>query len=79
MLIGRLLTDERVRAAFLANPEETLRDLCKRGLELSTTEIAALVATNRELWRQAAAQIDPRLQKASLEPAAHSEERDNHV
>jgi hypothetical protein len=70
-LIGRLITDEQLRAAFLANPEATLRELCARGVELSRTEVAALVATNCELWRRAAELLDPRLQKASLEPDAH--------
>lgn len=76
-LIGRLLTDERLRAAFLADPEPTLRGQAARGLDLSPTEIAALLATSRELWAQAANLLDGRLQKASLEPI-HSEERTHH-
>ena len=37
-LIGRLITDEQFRAAFLANPAATLLDLRSRGLELTDTE-----------------------------------------
>lgn len=70
MLIGRLITDEQFRAEFLGDPEKTLNDLCDRGLELSRTEIAALVNTDPMLWVRAADAIDPRLQKASLKNEA---------
>ena len=66
MLIGRLITDEEFRSAFLNDPVETLIDLCDRGMDLSKTEIAALVNTDREVWTRTADAIDPRLQKASL-------------
>lgn len=65
-LIGRLVTDEQFRREFLADPETTLFALCDRGLELSKTEIAALVNTDSTLWARTADGIDPRLQKASL-------------
>lgn len=79
-LIGRLIADEQFRAGFLANPEGTLLELFGRGLELNKTEIAALLNTDPALWSQAAAQLDARLQKASLEPATPSQkERDDHV
>jgi hypothetical protein len=80
LLIGRLITDEGFRAAFLANPEQTLQDLCERGLELSRTEIAALLNTHPWMWGHAAQLLDPRLQKASLE-AQHDleKEKDRHV
>ena len=70
MLIGRLITDEEFRSAFLRDPERTLLDLCDRGLELSRTEIAALVTTDPMVWARAADAIDPRLQKASLKNEA---------
>ena len=76
MLIGRLIADEEFRAAFLANPERTLLELCDRGLELSRTEIAALVSTNPVLWSQAADLLDARLQKASLEREPAAQEGD---
>ena len=66
MLIGRLITDEVFRSDFLHDPEHTLLALCERGLELSRTEIAALVNTDRTLWARTADALDPRLQKASL-------------
>ena len=66
MLIGRLITDEQFRREFLADPETTLLALCDRGLELSRTEIAALLNTDATLWARIADGIDPRLQKASL-------------
>ena len=66
MLIGRLITDEQFRADFLVDPENTLLALSDRGLELSRTEIAALVNTDSTLWARTADSIDPRLQKASF-------------
>jgi hypothetical protein len=66
MLIGRLITDEQFRADFRERPESTLLALCERGLELSPTEIAAIVSTDPALWARMADAIDPRLQKASL-------------
>ena len=66
MLIGRLVTDEQFRSEFLQDPEKTLQALCDRGLELSRTEIDALMTTDRALWARTADAIDPRLQKASL-------------
>jgi hypothetical protein len=66
MLIGRLISDEQFREEFLRDPERTLLALCDRGLELSRTEIAALISTDPTLWGRAAAALDPRLQKVSL-------------
>ena len=70
MLIGRLITDEQFRSEFVQDPEKTLSDLCDRGTALSRTEIAALVATDPEVWTRTADAIDPRLQKASLKNEA---------
>ena len=70
MLIGRLITDEQFRGEFLNDPENTLFGLCDRGLELSKTEIAALVNTDPTLWARTGNAIDPRLQKASLKNEA---------
>ena len=70
MLIGRLITDEQFRSDFLADPETTLLALAERGFELSRTEMAALVNTDRTLWARVADAIDPRLQKASLKNEA---------
>ena len=67
LLIGRLITDERFRAEFLDDPENTLQGLCERGLELSRTEMAALINTDPALWSRTADAIDPRLQKVSFQ------------
>jgi hypothetical protein len=66
ILIGRLITDEQFRCEFLEDPESTLIELCDRGLELSKTEIAALLNTDPALWISTAERLDPRLQKVSL-------------
>ena len=66
ILVGRLITDEQFRTEFLRDPERTLRGLIERGLELSRTEMAALMNTDPALWSRTASDIDPRLQKASL-------------
>lgn len=69
MLIGRLITDEQFRNEFLESPEAVLQTLRECGLELSRTEIAALLDTDPTLWARTAEAIDPRLQKASLKNA----------
>jgi hypothetical protein len=69
VLIGRLITDELFRAEFLADPERVLLSLSDRGLELSRTEMAALVNTEPTIWARTADAIDSRLQKASLKSA----------
>jgi hypothetical protein len=66
MLIGRLVTDDEFRQEFLRDPMNTLSDLSARGLELSRTEISALVNTDRMLWNRTARVLDPRLLKANL-------------
>jgi hypothetical protein len=66
MLIGRLITDEQFRRDFLRDPEGTLVELRDRGLDLSPTEIAALVNTDPAVWARTASVLDPRLQKVSL-------------
>jgi hypothetical protein len=66
IVIGRLITDEQFRTAFLEDPVGTLSDLSGRGLELTPLEIAAIAATESGVWSRAAERLDPRLQKASL-------------
>ena len=70
MLIGRLITDEDFRNQFLEDPEKTLIELNDLGLDLSRTEIAALITTDPTLWARTADAIDPRLQKASFKTVA---------
>jgi hypothetical protein len=66
MFIGRLITDEKFRAAFAANSPAALRQFIESGHELTTVEIAALTATRTDLWAHVADRIDQRLQKANL-------------
>ena len=80
VVIGQLITDELFRAACLADPEGTLVELGARGLELTPTEMAALVNTDPALWARAAETLDPRLQKASLiNPSFSQKESEQHV
>ena len=60
LLIGRLITDEEFRSEFLKDPEKTLAELSEHGLDLSRTEVAALVSTDPTLWARPADAIDPR-------------------
>jgi uncharacterized lipoprotein YmbA len=66
LIVGRLLTDEEWRLRFVREPLEALVALRDRGLELTETEIDALVRTDRSLWPEAAARIDPQLQRCTL-------------
>ena len=66
ILIGRLITDEAFRDAFLTDGSQTLRSFGDTGHELTPLEIAAVLSTSPDLWTSAADQIDPRLQKANL-------------
>ena len=66
ILIGRLVTDEEFRRAFRRNPNTALADASAWGLELTTSEIGALLDTDHLLWDRVAQELDARLQKASL-------------
>ena len=68
MVLGRLMTDEAFRAAFAIDRHRVLSELLQTGTHLSHAEIAALMAIDLPRWERLAAQIDPRLQKASLKP-----------
>jgi hypothetical protein len=66
VLIGRLITDEAFRDAFLANRVFALRAFIETGHELTSVEVSAIQATPVTLWQIAADQVDPRLQRAKL-------------
>ncbi len=66
ILIGRLVTDEAFRAAFIVDPAGTLQRFAESGHELTAVERAALARTPSDVWSRIAGQIDPRLQKARL-------------
>ena len=66
ILVGRLLTDEAFRDAFVSNALTVLEAFSETGYDLTPLEVAAFMATPKRLWNEFAAQLDPRLQKANL-------------
>ena len=64
-IVGRLVTDEEYRLKFLSDPDGALKTLRDQGVELTSAEIEALIRTDRTLWSDAAARIDPDLQRSS--------------
>lgn len=65
-IIGRILTDDELRAQFMASPLETLTSLRDMGLDLTTVEIEALADTDHQLWQSGPEWIDSRLQRCGL-------------
>ena len=65
-VIGRLVTDEELRLQFTRAPKKALAALADLGWELTRVEVDALLHTDIRLWSDAAARIDPRLQRSSL-------------
>jgi len=70
VLIGRLITDEAFRDAFVMNRAAALQRFQETGCELTPVEVAAVLAVSPNWWRDAAAQIDLRLQKVDLSKGA---------
>ena len=66
LLIGQIVTDEELRRRFIRQPRETLTALRDRGIELTPSEIDALVDTDSQLWDSVAGRIHPRLQRCCL-------------
>jgi hypothetical protein len=66
IVVGRLATDEAMRARFRRSPAEVLKDLIALGLELSPVELVALQGMDPAALQQFAARLDARLQKAEL-------------
>jgi len=58
IVIGKLVTDKDLRRKFLGAPRETLLALIDQGTHLTSSEIAALVAMDSELWERTAREID---------------------
>ena len=58
IVIGKLVTDKELRQKFLGAPRETLLELIDQGTHLTSSEIAALVAMDAELWERTAREID---------------------
>ena len=74
-VIGRLVTDEEFRLEFSRTPREMLANLAELGWELTGVEIDALLRTDITLWSDAAARVDPRLQRCSLKTGEEGGER----
>ena len=66
LVIGRLLTDEDYRRQFMSKPQRFLTALRDGGLDVTESEIAALLRTDRALWTDAANRVDSDLQRTSL-------------
>ena len=66
LFIGRLITDEGFREAFLEDSHTAIRMFVETGLELTTVEVAALLATRGDFWERVADEVDSRLQKTNL-------------
>jgi hypothetical protein len=66
LVIGRLVTDEDLRARFVERPRETLGELREQGFELTDDEIDALARSDTKMWPAIARRIHPRLQRCSL-------------
>jgi hypothetical protein len=70
-VIGRLATDENLRARFIADPAGTLRSLRECGLDLNPAETEALLEMPAESWAVIASGVHPRLQKIALKRDCH--------
>ena len=68
ILIGRLITDEAFRHAFVSDPAAVLALFIESGYHVTEVEATALTSIHRDVWHRIAEQIDPRLQKWSLLP-----------
>jgi hypothetical protein len=71
IFIGRLITDEAFRAAFLDDPRRTLTRFAEAGYELTPVERAALLTTRVDLWIALSELLDPRLQKTAFTMSDH--------
>jgi len=69
ILIGKLASDEDLRAGFRRDRRAAIRSVQREGLELTTLEIASLSTAEVDAFDRLADALDPRLQKASLKPA----------
>jgi len=65
LVIGRLLTDDVFRRAFLRNAQTALAEAEDGGLVLTALECTALLATERTLWDRGAKEIDGRLRNTA--------------
>ena len=57
LLIGRLVTDDAFRLAFVKNLAKTLSAFIESGHELTAQEIQALITSSPSFWSEVAAEI----------------------
>jgi hypothetical protein len=69
LIIGRILTDEELRARFVAQPDSTLAWLRDKGYDLTDSEMDAIARTDRRLWGAGSKWLDMRLQRCHLTAA----------
>ena len=69
-VIGLLATDECFRRHFSGNPQGALKRMLESGIQLTASEVKALVALDPRVLSRFAEAIDPRLQKTDLEGGA---------
>ena len=67
VFIGRLITDEGFRQAFVIDAAAAIRGFVDTGQQLTAVEVAALAGMKPEFWDFVADQVDPRLQKVCLQ------------
>ena len=65
LVIGKLITDESFRRLFEERGRECLARLCEQGINLSDTEVAALVEARPHVWSTMARRIDHRLRNGT--------------
>lgn len=63
VLLGKIVTDDEIRAHFFRSPEETCFQL---GLQLTPAEMEAIRHVPQTAIRQLAVKLDPRLIRAAL-------------
>ncbi|GMV66789.1 MAG: hypothetical protein KJ050_12430 [Candidatus Omnitrophica bacterium] len=63
VLVGKIVTDDEIRARFFRSPEETC---CLLGLQLTPVELEAIRHVSQTAVRQLAVNLDPRLIRAAL-------------
>jgi hypothetical protein len=73
--IGRLATDEALRQRWSRDAPAVLRSFARDEVELSALEISALLGLDVRALEGFALAIDPRLQRAALDPPAKAQRR----
>jgi DNA-binding CsgD family transcriptional regulator len=70
LVIGKLLTDEALRQRFERAGRKCLAMLREQGIDLNEREVAAFLATDKQLWSDMARRIERLPADASTPPGA---------